>query len=388
MWAIDPRHCGASPVSLLDHWATREICNVLKASECATELWVQPIVGSLLGEPYEMTDLHGRRIRAAAATHSMVAVLVGDEGDVYATNIPPHIMRIDTNATALAATFGHIHIAYRDGTWATCESPGAHLARRHLACVPGAQSEHTVAARHNRVYVATQRGELYTWGLDVSRTTGMKAAVRIDATNERIMSIACGERHTAAIMADGSLVTWEEHVDIPPKKGQRLLLPEHIGDARIITPIVDDGRHDLAATVSDHTILPFLVMEMPLPRMRVRQVACGREHTLALSCSDVVFAWGSNCVNQLGIGPTQNTHIRVPVRVRCFGKKRPVSVHCGPFTSAVVKVNGVCRVWGSNIVCREWGSNTVCFPPSSRVRIDGKQISSVVLTFDAIYVLV
>ena len=58
---------------------------------------------------------------------------------------------------------------------------------------------------------------------------------------------------------------------------------------------------------SDHasppSLAPSILLPRPLPDQpwRVRKVACGWSHTLALTEGGVVVAWGSNAFGQLGM---------------------------------------------------------------------------------------
>ena len=52
----------------------------------------------------------------------------------------------------------------------------------------------------------------------------------------------------------------------------------------------------------------------------VEDIACGAEHSLALTCTGDVWAWGNNSEGQLGIGHT-NTPVREPQLVPCLSGK-------------------------------------------------------------------
>ncbi|GAA2760085.1 RCC1 domain-containing protein [Actinopolymorpha rutila] len=83
------------------------------------------------------------------------------------------------------------------------------------------------------------------------------------------------------------------------------------------------------------------------PGTFITAVAAGDEHTLALTSTGQVLAWGSNRLGQLGnpsIGPTSN----VPVRVALPPGVTVVGVAAGDFHSLAVTSTGGVLAWGSN----------------------------------------
>ncbi len=75
-------------------------------------------------------------------------------------------------------------------------------------------------------------------------------------------------------------------------------------------------------------------------------VAAGLYHGLALSSSGVVFAWGWNIVGQLGNGSTNGSD--VPVRVRLPGGTRVTGISAGFAHSVAVTSTGAVLAWGKN----------------------------------------
>ena len=78
-------------------------------------------------------------------------------------------------------------------------------------------------------------------------------------------------------------------------------------------------------------------------RKKIRQVVCGYNHSLALTDSGQIYAWGCNNMGQLGTGDTTNRHRPVLVASE-FGR----AVQIGAFEDqSVVKFeDGTVRVWG------------------------------------------
>jgi alpha-tubulin suppressor-like RCC1 family protein len=75
-------------------------------------------------------------------------------------------------------------------------------------------------------------------------------------------------------------------------------------------------------------------------------VAAGLYHALALSSTGAVFAWGWNIVGQLGNGNTNGTD--VPVKVKLPGGTRVTGIAAGFAHSLAVTSTGAVLAWGKN----------------------------------------
>ncbi|KAK2841856.1 hypothetical protein Q5P01_012056 [Channa striata] len=85
------------------------------------------------------------------------------------------------------------------------------------------------------------------------------------------------------------------------------------------------------------------------------QVAAGGEHSFALSVSGGVFGWGRNDCGQLGLGDTTDRH--TPTPVHCLNMKKTVHVSCGTDHSATLTKHGVVFTFGSGR-CGQLGHNS------------------------------
>ncbi|KAG2436519.1 hypothetical protein HXX76_006817 [Chlamydomonas incerta] len=78
----------------------------------------------------------------------------------------------------------------------------------------------------------------------------------------------------------------------------------------------------------------------------VCQLAAGREHSLALTQQSQVFSWGGNASGQLGLG---DRHSRAsPTRLEGLWALPVVAIAAGAVHSAAVTASGHAFVWGSN----------------------------------------
>ncbi|GJQ14854.1 hypothetical protein GpartN1_g6645.t1 [Galdieria partita] len=76
------------------------------------------------------------------------------------------------------------------------------------------------------------------------------------------------------------------------------------------------------------------------------QIAAGIRHVLALSSSELVYAWGENNYGQLGDGTVENsTSIK---EIHILQNRRVTQVSVSEFASFAVTIHGELFVWGSN----------------------------------------
>lgn len=134
-----------------------------------------------------------------------------------------------------------------------------------------------LAAGQLHMVAVTSGGKLFSWGSNQSGQLGQgfvkdqhtpQTLEYFESTGTRLSFLACGDSYTAAITEKGELFTWGKN-----QYG-------NLGfEARLqFTP-------QRVQALSGHNIV---------------QVACGSDHTLALSSNGQVFTFGSNSHGQLG----------------------------------------------------------------------------------------
>ncbi len=80
--------------------------------------------------------------------------------------------------------------------------------------------------------------------------------------------------------------------------------------------------------------------------VKAAPVAAGLYHSLALTSTGAVFAWGWNIVGQLGNGSTNGSD--VPVKVRLPGGTKVTGIAAGFAHSLAVTSTGAVFAWGKN----------------------------------------
>ncbi|XP_021370838.1 probable E3 ubiquitin-protein ligase HERC1 isoform X1 [Mizuhopecten yessoensis] len=139
--------------------------------------------------------------------------------------------------------------------------------------------------------------------LGLGNTTGKHLPAKIEALQaQTIKKVACGAQFSVALSKDGRVFTWGQDrlIGQPEFRGRGHMTPQEV---------------------------------TALSGYYVEDVVCGAEHTLALTCTGDVWAWGNNSEGQLGIGHT-NTPVREPQLVPCLTGKNIKQISAGRTHSA------------------------------------------------------
>lgn len=117
-------------------------------------------------------------------------------------------------------------------------------------------------------------------------------------------------------------------------------------------------QRDSVANNPDKPIMSKISMSH-LPSERVRRVACGRRHTIAITSSGGAFVWGSNEYGQLGLGddlPILDRQVPTPTRLPLTAEDggaiknsvKPLDVACGDDHSLILTTDGGILAFGCN----------------------------------------
>ncbi|NXM79006.1 RPGR regulator, partial [Serilophus lunatus] len=165
----------------------------------------------------------------------------------------------------------------------------------------------------------TEDGQLFVWGdnsegqIGLANESCVSVPCQVDV-GKPVSSVSCGYYHSALITGDGELYTFGE-----PANGKLGLLPEQLKNNRVPQPVLG-------------------IME------KVIKVACGGEHTVVLTETDV-YTFGLGQYGQLGHG-TFVFESSIPKAVKHLRKHKIHNIACGENHTAVIAENGLMFTFG------------------------------------------
>ncbi|XP_061697615.1 alsin-like isoform X2 [Syngnathoides biaculeatus] len=199
---------------------------------------------------------------------------------------------------------GLLHI-WQSGGPSEPPSPERVLLSRSVLQVALGEHHGLLLAQGGHVY---SFGELLWRGLSVPPSAPLLEASLGGMT---VVHVACGGFHCGALSEQGGMYMWGENT-----AGQ-------CGPT--------EGDADSNVTVADPYLLAVVDNEVvPPSTVRIVDLACGREHSLALSAQNELWAWGSGC--QLGL-VTSNFPVWQPQKVEHLAGRHVIQVACGAYHS-------------------------------------------------------
>ncbi|XP_059219766.1 probable E3 ubiquitin-protein ligase HERC4 isoform X1 [Stomoxys calcitrans] len=237
----------------------------------------------------------------------------------------------------------------------------------------------------------TTHGELGLGGIeDEQILTPRKMAW--SPPNSCVVQVSCGRWHTLFLTSSGKVYSCGSNDNGQlghelPTKRPRMSLPifkliEEL-DNYIITNVSCGARHSLAlsewgqifswghndygqlglANGQDLVAQPKIVRN--LVSKTVLQIACGNNHSLALTSCGELYSWGSNIYGQLGVGsPGDVVHSNVPRLITALNGIPIAFIACGGNHAFVISKSGAVFGWGRND-CGQLGLNDCanrCYP--------------------------
>jgi|HigsolmetaAR206D_1030411.scaffolds.fasta_scaffold01262_5 alpha-tubulin suppressor-like RCC1 family protein len=302
--------------------------------------------GTSTNRPYpaEVDNLPGTVTRVAGGfSHSLALT---STGTVWAWGANPHGQLGDgttTSSTVARQVVGlsnvvqiaageHYSLALRsDGTvWAWGRNhdgvlgDGTNTDRRYPTRVVGLTGVTRIAAGSEHALALRSDGTVWSWGAgghgqlgDGERTSRAYPAPASHVGGPAVQ-ISAGQRHSIALLADGTVRTWGDNT------------ASQLG-------------------VGDPAYLPNSPVGLDVGLRNVSQVAAGWRHNL-VSVGGIVYTWGVNFGGQLGDGTTSPRHRPAPISV---GASDVLQLAGGvTHSAALVVVDGTRTVmaWGLNDV--------------------------------------
>lgn len=180
---------------------------------------------------------------------------------------------------------------------------------------------------HNAVII--RNGDLYTWGCNDDCALGRGGDEWLPAKVEgvsKVVQVVCSDTHSAALTASGEVFSWGTYKDANG----------YLGYSTDVQKQAQPMRVDFGAKGK-----------------KIVMIACGVQHTVALSSEGKIFCWGSGEQGQLArkvITGRKNTQLEA----RCMtlpgrgADRRAVAVYAGGYCTFAVAASGRVYAWGLN----------------------------------------
>ena len=188
--------------------------------------------------------------------------------------------------------------------------------------MPAGVSSVAVASGQSHSLAVTSTGGVYAWGFNGSGqlgnggTANQSVPVKVAVpSGVNVTAVAAGWDQSLALTSTGAVLAWGLN-----------------------------SHGELGNGSLKNSRVPVAVM---LPAgVKVVAIAAGQYHSLAVSSTGTVYAWGDNLYGQLGDGTTGNSS--VPVRVSLPAGVLATAVGAGDNHSLVVTSTGSVYAWGRN----------------------------------------
>ncbi|XP_069019067.1 probable E3 ubiquitin-protein ligase HERC3 isoform X1 [Embiotoca jacksoni] len=192
-------------------------------------------------------------------------------------------------------------------------------------------------------------------GKDGGRVRGKQKFVKC---KEKIAAVSCGDTDVVTLLSEGGLVLCVDTTLFPftPR-------PLEVLSKVPVAQVACGSQHSIALTTGGQVYTwgrdsrgqlglgrRDAAVSSPQPvhhlsTIPLVQIAAGGERSFALSVSGGVFGWGGNDCGQLGLGDT--TDRNTPTSVHCLNTKKTIRISCGKDHTAVLTKQGAVFTFGS-----------------------------------------
>ncbi|KAI4456139.1 ubiquitin-protein ligase e3a-related [Holotrichia oblita] len=203
--------------------------------------------------------------------------------------------------------------------------------RPQLVSSLDAHSISQVACGASHSLALNQWGQVFAWGSDNYGQLGLQLGsdnvqpvpkILKALATYHVIQIACGENHSIALTNNGDLFAWGAN---------------NCGQLGIGTVTAQESN---PTVVSSLTGIPIAL------------IACGGNHTFALSKSGAVFGWGKNTMGQLGLNDTNQRSY--PCQLRTLRNIKVRFISCGSDFSSFLTIDGGVLTCGAGM-CGQLG---------------------------------
>ncbi len=310
--------------------------------------------------PLKVTSLGGNKVTAIAGgfAHSMAMTSTGavfncgknDDGELgdggtTDSDVPVRVdLPAGTKVTAIAAGGGHSLAVTSTGAvlaWGLDlfgglgnGSTGGSSGVPVNVSLPAGTKVTAVAAGALHSLALTSTGAVYAWGFNADGELGDGGTVNTDVpvkvklpAGTKVTAIAAGGYYSLALTSTGAVFAWGYNAD------------GELGDG-------GTTKTDMPVKVKLPAGTKVKAIAAGGPLIGVGQYVAGPGHSLAVTSSGAVFAWGHNADGELGDGGTANSD--VPVKVKLPAGTKVSGVAVGELQSLAVTSAGTVFAWGGN----------------------------------------
>ncbi|WBU37141.1 RCC1 domain-containing protein [Homoserinibacter sp. YIM 151385] len=203
--------------------------------------------------------------------------------------------------------------------------------------LPGGVAVTAIACGDQHVLALTDAGTVYAWGLnffgqigdgtvlDARTVTPVSFGDEFDGLT--VTAVSAGESQSMALMSDGTVAMWGR---------------DNLGQL---------GRGDVWTTEQDRDRYSSVPLRSDIPAgAEVTAITAGQRHSLALTSDGAVLAWGFNNSGQLGTGSTgdEASPVRVDLGALTAAGESVVALGGGLEHSVALTRSGRLYAWGQN----------------------------------------
>lgn len=327
--------------------------------------------------PVQVNNVTGAQLLAGGENHSLALTLTGavyawglnNAGQLGNSSVavgpssssatPVQVAGLPSGVTAVAAgAYHNLALMSAGAVYAWGSNDAGELGNASVATGAGSYSVppvqvsglpgtvSAIAAGGHESVALTSTGAVYAWGDDTYGQLGSGASgssavpVQVAGLPGNVVAIATSGNHDVALASDGTVYAWGANGDGQLGNGTTTnsSTPVQVGGLSGVKVLAAGGNHTLALTSSGTvyawgqnvqgdlgatttqtcatgdacSTTPVQVSGLP---GTVSTIAAGSGHSLALTSSGTVYAWGENDLGQLGNGSSDSTAHPVPAQV-------------------------------------------------------------------------
>ncbi|WP_018789788.1 Ig-like domain repeat protein [Salinispora arenicola] len=242
--------------------------------------------------------------------------------------------------------------------------------------VPAGTTITAVAAGQGHSLAVTSAGTVLAWGANSSgqlgdgTTTPRSTPVAVDLpAGTTVTAVAAGDRHSLAVTSTGTVLAWGLNVtgqlyDGTTTTSSSTPIVVDLPAGTTVTAVAAGNAHSLALTstgtmlawganssgqLGDGTTTPRstpVAVDLPVGSMITTIAASSSSHSLAVTSTGTMLAWGANFTGQLGDGTITNRS--TPVAVDLPAGTTVTAIATGSGHSLAVTSTGTMLAWGGN----------------------------------------